>query len=26
LSAVDNKIDLEGPERAEATYPQKLGM
>ncbi len=26
LSAVDNKIGLEGPERAEATYPQKLGM
>lgn len=26
LSSTDNKIILEGPERAEATYPQKLGM
>ena len=26
LSSVDNKIQLKGPELAEATYPQKLGM
>jgi len=26
LSSVDNKIQLKGPEQAEATYPQQLGM
>ena len=26
LSSVDNKIQLKGPELAEATYPQQLGM
>ena len=26
LSSVDNKIKLKGPEQAEATYPQQLGM
>ena len=26
LSSIDNKIQLKGPELAEATYPQQLGM
>ena len=26
LSSSDNKIALKGPKRAEATYPQQLGM
>ena len=26
LSNLDNKIRLKGPEQAEATYPQQLGM
>jgi hypothetical protein len=26
LSSMENKIQLLGPERAEATYPQQLGM
>ena len=26
LSSIDNKIQLKGPEQAEATYPQQLGM
>jgi len=26
MSSSDNKIALKGPKRAEATYPQQLGM